>query len=130
MRSFWKYVITLLVGFGCVTGILLSKDFFVQTELVQVLHILCDAFFVVGLVMFNMGLLIFTSNEGAFDMMVYGVRSFVDLFRKTNTKKYPTYYDYSESRREKKLRFGFLLICGAFFLVVSLVMYYFYRQYN
>lgn len=130
MRSFWKYVITLLVGFGCVTSIALSKDLFSQTAPVQVYHILCDAFFVVGLVMFNMGLLIFTSNEGAFDMMVYGVRSFVDLFRKTNTKKFPTFYDYSVSRREKKLKFGFLLICGAFFLVVSLVMYYFFRQYS
>ena len=129
MRSFWKYVITLLVGFLSVLAFVVSKDLFSQTDPEQIYHTLCDAFFVVGVVMFNFGLLIFTSNEGAFDMMVYGVRSFVDLFRKTNTKKYPTYYDYRQSRESKKLKFGFLGICGAFFIAVSLVLYYMYSQY-
>lgn len=130
MRSFWKYLITLLVGFLCVYGITVSKDLYSQTELVTIFHILCDSFFVVGVVMFNIGLLIFTSNEGAFDMMVYGVQSFVDLFRKKSTLKHKTFYDYTESRTGKKLKFGFLLICGAFFLAVAMVMYYLYRQYS
>lgn len=129
MRSFWKYFITLFVGLLGVVGILVSKNFFAQTELVNVFHILCDAFFVVGVVMSGMGLLIFTSNEGTFDMMIYGVRSFFDLFRKNASKKYPTFYDYRTSREDKKLKFGFLLICGVFFLAVSMVMYYLYTRY-
>lgn len=129
MRSLRKYFITLFVGFLCVAGILVSKDFFDQTQRVEMFHILCDAFFVVGVVMSGGGLLIFTTNEGAFDMMVYGVKSFIDLFRKNSTKKYPTYYDYRTSREDKKLKFGFLLICGLFFLAVSMVMYCLYLQY-
>lgn len=129
MREFRKYLITLLVGFLGVACILVSKDFFAQTELSKIFHILCDSFFVVGIVMTGMGLLVFTSNEGTFDMMVYGVRSFFDMFRKNPSKKYPTFYDYRTSREEKKLKFGFLLICGICFIAVSLVMYYLYTRY-
>lgn len=129
MRSIWKFLISLLVGFLCVAGIALTKDIFSQTEPVKVYHILCDAFFAVGVVMFNFGLLIFTTNEGVFDMAVYGLQSFFDLFRKHSMKKYETFYDYRMSRADKKLKFGFLLISGAILLAVSLIMYCLYRQY-
>lgn len=130
MKAFWKYLITILVGFACVAGIIWSKGIAEQTQLVNILHILCDGFFIVGVVMSGAGLLIFTSNEGAFDMMVYGVKSFIDLFRKTKLNKYDTYYDYTVSRASKKVKFGFLLICGLCFLAVSVLLYYLYRQYS
>ena len=130
MRSIKKYLITLLVGFACLFLILWSKDIFSQTEAVKVFHILCDAFFVVGVVMTGVGLLIFSSNEGTFDMLVYGVSSFFDLFRKVSRKKYATFYDYRVSREDKKIRFGFMLICGLFFLAVAFIMFFIYRQYS
>lgn len=130
MKGIRKYLITLLVGFGAVALILWAKDIFHQTALVDVFHVLTDAFFVVGTVMTCMGLLVFSSNEGSFDMLVYGVKSFVDLFRKNSVKKYDSFYDYRESRADKKIKFGFLLICGLFFLAVSFVMYFLYRQYQ
>lgn len=128
MKSFRKYLITLLVGFAAVALILGAKDIFHQTAPVDVFHILTDAFFAVGTIMTCVGLLVFSSNEGSFDMLVYGVKSFIDLFRKNSIKKYDTFYDYRQSRADKKIRFGFLLICGLFFLAVSFVMYFFYRQ--
>ena len=130
MKALRKYVITLLIGFAAVALILWSKDFFSQTEPQKIFHILCDAFFVVGILLSSAGLLIFSSNEGTFDMLVYGVSSFVDMFRKQSKKKYDTFYDYRESRADKKLGFGFLLICGLFFLAVSFVMLYLYSQYG
>ena len=130
MKSIKKYLITLVIGFSLAFLIALSKDVFYQVALVDVFHILCDSFFVVGVVMSSVGLLIFSSNEGTFDMLVYGVNSFVDMFRKTSAKKYATFYDYKESRADKKLQFGFVLLCGLFFIAVSLIMYLFYRQYR
>lgn len=129
MKSFWKYFITLFVGFLGAFGILMSKDLFAQTEPAKIFHILCDSFFVVGVVLTGFGLMIYSSNEGTFDMMIYGVRSFMDLFRKNVTKKYPTFYDYRTSREDKKLKFGFMLICGLFFIALSLIMYYLYTLY-
>jgi hypothetical protein len=125
-----KYFITLLCGFAASMLIFLVKDIFSQTEAVNVFHILCDGFFAVGVVITAMGLLIFTSNEGTFDAIVYGVGSFIDMFRGTSKRKYETLYDYRESRSEKKVKFGFLLICGLFFILLAMVMYLFYRKYS
>lgn len=129
MRGYKKYLITLLTGFALVALILWSKDIFSQTEPKAIFHILTDGFFVVGVLMTCVALLIFSSNEGSFDILVYGVSSFLDMFRKTSLKKYETFFDYRESRADKKLKFGFLLICGLFFLAISFVMYYLYCQY-
>lgn len=130
MKAFKKYLITLLIGFAAVALILWSKDIFQQTAPVDIFHILTDAFFAVGTVITCVGLLVFTSNEGSFDMLAYGLRSFVDMFRKNSAKKYDTFFDYRQSRADKNIKFGFLLICGLFFLAISFVMYYFYRQYR
>lgn len=129
MKTIWKFLITVLVGLAGVAGFLYSRDFLEVAALSQKLHILCDAFFVVGVVLTAVGLLVFTTNEGAFDMIVYGMRSFIDLFKKTNTRKYETYYDYRVARSEKKLKFGFLLICGLVFLAASVALFYCYKQY-
>lgn len=126
MRALRKYLITLLIGFACVGLILWSKDIFGQDTPVKIYHILCDAFFAVGTVIVCAGLLVFSANEGTFDMLAYGMRSFMDMFRKNKLNKYDTFFDYRMSKADKKVRFGFLLICGAFFLAVSMVMYYLY----
>lgn len=128
MKALKKYLITLLVGFFAVGVIIWDKNIFAQTEPIKIYHILCDAFFAAGTVLTCAGLLIFSSNEGTFDMLVYGMRSFFDLFRKTSRRKYDTFYDYRESRADKKVPFGFLVIIGLCFLAVSLVMYYLYCQ--
>lgn len=129
MKSAKKYLITLAIGFAGVLYILWLRDFFSQTETAAIFHILCDAFFVVGAVLACIGLLIFSSNEGTFDGMVYAVKSFLNMFRKTNMKTYDTYYDYKAANASKKAEFGFLLICGAFFIAVSLVMLYLNKLY-
>jgi hypothetical protein len=130
MRSVKKYLITAVVGLLLVGAIVWSKDLFAQTAPVEVFHILCDAFFAVGVVIFAAGVLVFSSNEGTFDIFVYGVSSFVDIFRKKSQKKYNTFYDYRESREDLKLPFGFLMLTGAVFIAVSLVMLYFYHSYK
>lgn len=130
MRAFKKYWITMLAGLLIVAAIVFAKDLFAQTNPQTIFHILTDAFFVAGVLITATGLLIFTSNEGSFDMLVYGVSSFVDIFRKTSQKKYETYFDYKESRQDKKVSFGYLLICGAIYLAIAFIMYYFYRRYS
>ena len=130
MSTLKKYLITLLCGFAGVFGILWMRDVFNQTEMSAIFHILCDGFFVVGVVLACIGLLIFTSNEGVLDGMTYSVRSFLNLFRKTGLKKYESYYDYKASKGERDTPFGFLVISGLFFIAVSLVMLYFYYLYK
>ncbi len=122
MKKLRKYLITIIAGLAAAALIAWAKDIFAQAEPAKVFHILCDAFFAVGTVITCAGLLVFSSNEGTFDMLVYGVSSFVDLFRTESKKKYETFFDYREARSDKKISFGFLLICGLLFLAVSLAM--------
>lgn len=129
MKIFKKYLITLLIESFLVLCIIWAKDIFAQTELVSVFHVLADAFFAVGVVVSLSGLLVFSSNEGTFDMIIYGVNSFFDMFRSKSLKKYETFYDYRESKSDKKIRFGFLIICGLLFVAISFLMYFLYRQY-
>ena len=123
MKKFRKYFITMTAGLVAVFGISWATDIFAQTQPEAVYHILCDVFFAVGTVLCCIGLLIFSANEGTFEMLAYGMSSFLDLFRAESKKKYATFYDYRESRADRKVPFGFFLVCGVIFLAVSMVFY-------
>ena len=130
MRSAKKYLITLVVDFTVAAVIAWSRGVLEQTELVKIFHILCDSFFVVGVVTTSAGLLIFSTNEGTFDMLSYGIQAFFGMFKKEISKKYESFYDDRESRSDKKVQFGFLVICGLAMLAISMLMLYFYHLYG
>ena len=129
MKKTLKFVITLFIGFAIAILIALSKDLFIQTSMEKIFHILTDSFFVPGVVITAMGLLVFARNEGSFDMMVYGVQRFIGLFKKNYQHKYDTFYDYRVAHSENKIQFSFLIICGIFFLAVSMIMFGIYQSY-
>ena len=128
MRAIIKYGVTVVVGALLTGWIAVSRGLLEQVEPVKIYHILCDSFFVVGILISAVGSLIFVSNEGAFDPLVYGVRSFFNIFRKRENRKTQTYYDFRMARAEHKFSFGFILIVGLIFLAVSAVMYMLYSQ--
>ncbi len=130
MKPIWRYVITLLAGFAGAALIAWNKDIFAQTDPQKIFHILSDAFCVIGVVEAGFGALIFVSNEGMFDVVVYGFQNFLAMFRKEYKKKYATFYDYRVSREGKKTKFGFMLICGCFFMVITVIMYLLYRHFS
>lgn len=117
-----KYIITSSIGLVVAILIVLSKDIFSQSEATKVYHILCDAFFVPGVCISCFGLLVFASNEGTFDMIVYGTKKFFSLFKKDLTKeKYKTFYEYKDAQRETKISFAYLLFVGLAFIAISMI---------
>lgn len=128
MKALKRYGFTLLGGLLAVFGIIWAKGIFNQTAPDVIFHILCDAFFIVAVLLLATGLLIFSTNEGTFDILAYGMSSFLGIFRNKRVPKYETFYDYRESRQDKKVKFGYFLICGAGFLAVAFLMYFLYRQ--
>ena len=130
MRSGKKFLIALLVDTVFAALVAVSRGVLDQTELVKVFHILCDSFFVVGVVTTSAGLLIFSSNEGTFDMLTYGMKVFLSMFKRDMSRKYETFHDYREARAETKVPFGFLVLSGLVMLAISMVMLYFYHQYG
>lgn len=92
-----------------------GKDFF---------SVLCDAAFVPGIITCCFGLLIVVSNGGVFDMVRYAFAKAADSFRKTENKRaFPgSYYDYVCARHGgKQAQFGFILISGLVFILLSIV---------
>lgn len=130
MKTIKKYLITLAVGFLMAGLVMYSKDIFNQTELSEILHILTDSFSIPAVLITGFGGLIFVSNEGVFDGLAYGVTSFIDMFRKEKKNQFRTFYDYKESKSERDMSFGYLLICGVLFIVIDAVMLILYNQYS
>jgi len=128
MKSIKKYLITIAVGFLMAGLVMTSKDIFSQTDLSKIFHILTDSFTVPAVLITGFGALVFVSNEGAFDGLTYSVTSFIDIFRKEKKNKYHTYYDYKESKSERNTPFGYLLICGLIFIVITAVFYLLYTK--
>jgi hypothetical protein len=127
MSNIKKYIITTAIGLILTFVIALLKDLTNQDETIKVIHILCDSFFVTGVLLTGSGLLVVSSNLGAFDMLVYGMTSFIDYFRKKSERKYETFYDYRVSREKEKVGFAFLLFVGIAFLCISLIFLVIYQ---
>lgn len=84
---------------------------------------LSDGFFVVGFMMTGMGLLMWVSSMGFFDIMSYGVKSLLMLFSLLKApEEHPSYFDYKMAREAKrgKMKFG-MLIAGAVYLALSVI---------
>lgn len=125
MKKFW---ISFIVCCVCSFLLAWSRGVFAQTAPIYVFHILSDSFLVVGILATCIALLIFVSNEGTFDILVYGLKSFWSFFKRDMSRKYDTFYDYRVARQEKKVPFLFLLVCGGAFLLLSVLMYMGYRR--
>ena len=103
-------------------------------EFTKNMYVFSSSSFVVGTLTLAIGLLIFVSNGGFFDMFVYGMWRFFTLFnfkRHPSEFKYPTFYDYKVAKAERpKSQFLFLVIVGALFIAISLIFVYFWQKYN
>ena len=117
-----QYGITTAILAVCSLLIMVSKDLFIQTNLKEIYKILTDSFFVPGVVAVFFVLLIVASNEGTFYIFSYGMKSFLNLFKKDRSKMhYKTYYDYKEAMKDEKKPYGFILIVGLVFFAISMV---------
>ena len=126
MKKFVKCLITVAVGAVIALLFAASRGVFGGLDQKTLYHILSDSFTVVGVVSTGVGLLLFVSNEGAFDGLSYGLRSFFGIFRKNYVKE--SYYDYKVRRGSHKMGFTTLLISGLVLLAVAIVFYLLYRQ--
>lgn len=121
MKRYLRYIITLLIGLACAFLICVFKGIFSSTSPNDVFHILTDAFFVPGVILICFGVLIIATNGGTFDMLSYGVIMFISLFNKGTERKYKTFYDYKEAKKDRKGGFGYLLIDGCILTAISMI---------
>ncbi len=117
------YGITTLVG-GLMSGSVLSLHGYSLAETTaEQYRILADAFTIPGVVLMLCWVLVWLSNEGAFEGLSYICRYAVKMLIPGGMKDMERFGDYVERRREKgPLRgTGFLFVTGAVFFAVAVV---------
>ena len=89
--------------------------------------VLCDACFVPAVILLGVGLILFVSNDGLFDMLGFGIqRALTIVLSEKKRAKYPrTFYEYKQLKWEApKSSFAFLLLAGGVFLALAAVFLY------
>lgn len=123
MKRALPYLITTIVGAIVSVIVICVGRVWTIVETREIFGLLSNAFFVPGVLIAGVGLIIFASNGGAFYMLGYGMHMFVNKFRRDLSKrKYKDFYEYQEEKKKKKIKFGFLLAVGGAFIVLAVVM--------
>ena len=122
MKKILSYLIPTLICLGFSLLIVISKNIFRVSSIKQIMQIVCDGCFAPGVIILCIGLLIWASNEGTFDMLAYGITKIFDVFRKDMSKvKYKTFYDYRVAKQDEKKSFSHLVLVGIIFCGISFV---------
>ena len=122
MKTVYRYLITTGVGMLIVLLIVLMKNGFTETDVEIAMQIWCDAFFVSGVFLTCGGLIVVACNGGVFDMLGYAVSLLWYTFKSSKVeRKYKTFYDYREARKDRKRSVSYVLIVGLAMLAISVV---------
>ena len=122
MKKYLNYIITFVIGLSFSLAIMFSKNVLKQDSSNEVMHILCDSFFVPGVLLLGFGLLVIASNGGTFDMLIYGTKKFFNMFRKNvNKELHETFYDYRTAKSENKMDFLHFIVVGLVFIAISAI---------
>lgn len=123
-KRWFPYVVTTVALAALTLLVAWAEHGYTHTETWLMLERWGSSVAIAGVVGFAVGVLFWTSNGGVFDIFAYGGRIFVRMFFKKDARdhEYPTYYDYRESRKEKKRSFWYLLIVGGAYLTVGVVL--------
>lgn len=123
MKRLKKYLILIAIGCACVPLIGIWRGLYSAEEAKDVLRALCDCFTIPAVMLIGVGLILFCSNGGAFDMLSYGVQSLWYVLRSDEKRKQrPSFTEYREKRQSKRAEFIPYLIVGCSFLVVALIL--------
>lgn len=125
----WReYIIKAVIMVIITIIIIATKDITNQENAKDVLTILVDAFTVPGIIFVCFGTLIFCANGGTFDMLAYGCRTVLALFKSNpRDEKYRNFREYKEAKAEHPKKFASYLICGGAFVLIGLILFVIYR---
>ena len=128
MKNLKKYLIAEFVALVMAFIVFISCKGFKQDTTKELLRVLNDSTFITAVLFTGFGLLIFASNEGTFDMLVYGMQSFLGLFRSKANRRYDSFADYRAQKAQEKISNGFILVTGLTFLILSIILFIIYKN--
>lgn len=122
-----KYAIAFGIAFIMALGVSFLKSLYWLDSTVEVMSALSDCFVVPGLLFILFGLLIVCSNGGTFDMLGFGLKKVILLFKIHQTEQDKEgFYEYRKRKQEHKRSFAYIIIVGVFYLIIGLIFYILY----
>ena len=114
--------LTSIVVCGCLVYSYASSHDIATLSQVDQYHVLCDAFFLPGLIMIFLGLLMVMNNLGALDTMAFGFSYVMHMLAPGAFDKMDSYLEFIEKRRANRSSgYGFLLVVGSVMVAISVV---------
>ncbi len=122
-----KYFITAGVGLAIAIGVSFIQSLYWLEDIQDIMKSLSDCFVVPGILLILFGLLVICSNGGTFDMLGFGMKKLVSVFKRHPTEKdKESFYDYRKRKQENKHSFLYLIITGAGFLAIGAIFFVLY----
>lgn len=122
-KKLLQYGICVVLGGLMAYWVMDLEGFFILwREKATAFSILCNAFFVPGILFASFGALFWVSNTGFFDSVSFAFHTAGHLLLPFLKSKRMTYYDYKMEKAEKRGTVpGFIFHVGAFYLVLSMI---------
>ena len=116
-----EWLITLFIGFVIATAVSLSRGFSFSADTELSFRSLSDGCFISAFVLMGVGILVWISTTGFFDIFGYAMHSLLVLFTSLrNPSSHESYIDYKAQKNEKRGKAQpYILIVGLIFLVLS-----------
>ena len=107
---------------GSATAIVLVlREHSASLDLMQKYLNLADAFTIPAVIMLMIGILVWISTTGTFDMLGYGLKKAKDAFV-PSPYTHEQFYDYKMRKNKKRTTgYGFMLISGGIYLIPGVV---------
>lgn len=118
-----SFRVMLLVGFAIFAAVLIMD----LTRGNSVIRSLCDGFFVAGMLVMGMSGLMFAGNEGVFDIFGFGISHLFTtrwpgLSTMPDDHRKEKYVDYKARKRKNPSKPVPVLLAGAIYMVLAVLM--------
>ena len=113
-----KNLIYAAVSAVIVLAIAALRGLFSSQNTQEAMRILCDAFFIAGVLFAGVGLLTWAASKGAYDIFSYAGKVIIMKFRPK--EDIPKYYEYvQEKSQSRKVWLKELAVCGVVCLAIA-----------
>lgn len=97
-------------------------NLFSQTELLQIIRILADAFFLPGVIFVGVALIGWIGSKGTFDIFSFSMRNLFSMFKKESYYKNASFYEYRREKDENRKPFNLpMMVVGLAFLALGIL---------
>ena len=116
-----KYVIAFAAMGVCTAAVLLSRKQSVSFDGAQKYIHLADAFTIPAVIMLMLGVLVWISTTGSFDMLGYGLKRGKEAFF-PSSYTHEQFYDYKVRKSKKRMKgYSFMFISGGIYFVPAVI---------